>query len=857
MTNQLMILPLLDGMVPDGPIPEDSGSCSFAVRHEASGTRLYVKKISVPESPSNTDALLLAGVIKERVEADDYYLKEINELRNELSVFAALSKSDYLCGFLRFQVQPKESHPGYDLYLLSRRMVSLPEFLIQQPITKLQAASLAEDLCRGLTEIRNSGYIHRNLKPSNIFFDKNHFCIGDLGLVSVEAPNKALTRVKNPYFSAPEVSLNTQEMNATCDIYSVGLILYYLFNGGHLPFDEAGATAKSANQRRIHGEELPSPMYADYEMGRIISRACAFLPEDRYQSPEEMLKDLLDYKKSTPFTDDPLVPPLVTADYVQQPTTNVVLPEEAIAPENLAEIDSSSEDFIESFMPSSVEEEKRKKKSILPLIIPLILLFGGIAAAVYYFFYSAITVKSIEATDKGVDYITVEVDANSYELLTITCSCEANGHYEVRSCTSSQTFTGLSDSSIYTFTVAPSDWHYMKGASTCSSMTSGYTEISSFTAVDNDDGTATVNIQVSGPEPLSWNLAVSDGSGEEAYFSILDHSCVVTGLEPGVRYTFSILDAEGYNLRGSRSVEYQRELIVSATSITVESAEAGKIVVVWEADSDAEIEWTVQCSGSKGYSDTIVTTNRKATFLETPASSDYTITLINDCMAAPLITTAKISAGTIKDFAAKETDTCVHISWEFEGPETPEGWNLNYICESIGIDEVVKVTECSYDLKSYVPNAAYRFTISPADEALVDGDTICDFHTAGADPYTAHNFGGIYSVIFQRPSENWKIRNLSTYAPATLKAGTQYVYCIQPGNKPNNTAEEEPVSVMIVVRNADADPVYSSSYDTNYNALWDGKLFATEFTAPSEKGSYTVELYFNLGFVAKKSISVG
>ena len=72
----------------------------------------------------------------------------------------------------------------------------------------------------------------------------------------------------------------------SADVYSVGLVLYSLFNYGRLPFwPSAGAITPNARasalQKRMSDEAVTPPASADAELAAIILRALAFRTEDR------------------------------------------------------------------------------------------------------------------------------------------------------------------------------------------------------------------------------------------------------------------------------------------------------------------------------------------------------------------------------------------------------------------------------------------------------------------------------------------------------------------------------------------------------------------------------------------------
>ncbi len=96
---------------------------------------------------------------------------------------------------------------------------------------------------------------------------------------------------------APEVYGN-QPYGSKADQYSLGLVLYWLLNERRLPFVSLPPAVpkvseeREARERRFQGEPLPPPAYGSRELQRIVLKACAFDPQDRYETAEEMLRDL-------------------------------------------------------------------------------------------------------------------------------------------------------------------------------------------------------------------------------------------------------------------------------------------------------------------------------------------------------------------------------------------------------------------------------------------------------------------------------------------------------------------------------------------------------------------------------------
>ena len=206
--------------------------------------------------------------------------------------------------------EKRQTSDGKGTLILIRleEMRSLADLLTQFSLTRDETLRLGISVCRSLIRCRDFGYIYPNLKPENILFDRKGVCkLGDFGSFSCLEPAKSSIAFKRTqYYAAPEY-ITTGKINCTADTYSLGLVLYTLINRGRLPFTEPypqeltiGSFDRS-RENRIAGVAFPPPALYDEALCRIIGKACARKPEDRYLSPKQMLQDLESALAHEPF----------------------------------------------------------------------------------------------------------------------------------------------------------------------------------------------------------------------------------------------------------------------------------------------------------------------------------------------------------------------------------------------------------------------------------------------------------------------------------------------------------------------------------------------------------------------------
>lgn len=346
-----LVSPLLDHMtVVDSLTPHGSTAC-YILKKDGSNTKYFLKHISLPESESSIRALILAGAVANEDGAQEYYGRIAEDYRSELDALIRLSDSPNIANILGYQIEPKEAQVGYDVFILSRFRETLAAYTASNAMTNLHAINLGIDICNALIACRQGGYLFQNLKPENIYVDEQHrFQLGDLGLAATEDLQYA--SVPENYigcYTAPELCGISASLNLTADLYSLGLILYRIYNGNHAPFEDEETPEKAADQLRLSGRELPAPLYADYELAEIINKACAFHPENRYQTPEELQQALIQYMQRNSISDSLIVPPIVTDEKTELVTD--LEEEETATPLSATDVSRLDAAFIENFTP--------------------------------------------------------------------------------------------------------------------------------------------------------------------------------------------------------------------------------------------------------------------------------------------------------------------------------------------------------------------------------------------------------------------------------------------------------------------------------------------------------------------------
>ena len=310
MSEPRYISPMLDGFSLGQAISDHSGVECYPAMRDDSEKRYIVKRISLPASQVQVEALLLTGVYRDAQAVQSYYRELAQGVGEEARILDQLAGQRGFVPYQSCQIEPMEDGIGYEVYLLSRYRKTLDRFTRRNPMTHLGALNLGIDMCAALAVSREAGWLYVDLKPENIFlFGDQEYRIGDLGFVSMDSLQYAsLPDRYRSLYTAPEVADAYSSLNATMDTYALGLVLYQLYNEGKLPFDSA-ESRKAWLERLASGEPVEPPRCADQKMAEIITKACAYDPADRWQTPAEMGHALISYMQCNGADDVPIVPP--------------------------------------------------------------------------------------------------------------------------------------------------------------------------------------------------------------------------------------------------------------------------------------------------------------------------------------------------------------------------------------------------------------------------------------------------------------------------------------------------------------------------------------------------------------------
>lgn len=158
-----------------------------------------------------------------------------------------------------------------------------------------EAVEIMEQVAVGLSAAHREGIIHRDLKPGNIMRDRNgRVVVMDFGLarsIVGDGMTRTGAMLGTMEYMSPEQAQG-QELKASSDIFTIGLILYEMLTGA-TPFQAESAIASlliRMQQRAIPLSDVDKNIPGT--LSNIVAKCLEKDPAHRYQSAEELDADL-------------------------------------------------------------------------------------------------------------------------------------------------------------------------------------------------------------------------------------------------------------------------------------------------------------------------------------------------------------------------------------------------------------------------------------------------------------------------------------------------------------------------------------------------------------------------------------
>ena len=130
-----------------------------------------------------------------------------------------------------------EDHPRVVMEHLPGETISSAFFSGNyQAFDTQDAVNVARDIASALTYVHQQGYLHLDVKPSNVMYHDGRATLFDFSVAEEYSPDKTLRNdAGTTEYMAPEQTYR-REVGYSTDVFGLGVLFYRLLSGGALPY---------------------------------------------------------------------------------------------------------------------------------------------------------------------------------------------------------------------------------------------------------------------------------------------------------------------------------------------------------------------------------------------------------------------------------------------------------------------------------------------------------------------------------------------------------------------------------------------------------------------------------------------
>lgn len=184
----------------------------------------------------------------------------------EADFIESVKELDGVSNYLDVYVQDNQNKKTCDLYIFTEELTSLEELMKTKTFAEDEVVDFGIQMSEMLETLEAKNIFHGNISPKNIFVTADgRYKIG--GFTDFEG------KIADTSFVAPEVYKH-ENVDYTTDIYSVGIIMYAMCNGGKIPFESDSCDRKNACEERFSGKAVTAPSEGDEKLKSVIVIAC-------------------------------------------------------------------------------------------------------------------------------------------------------------------------------------------------------------------------------------------------------------------------------------------------------------------------------------------------------------------------------------------------------------------------------------------------------------------------------------------------------------------------------------------------------------------------------------------------------
>lgn len=225
------------------------------------------------------------------LQGEDYTVDDAEFLRKEADFLKKISQISNL-SYIDVFANNEPAKNRAELYIVTEDLHPLSEIIKTQSFSTEEIVDFGIQISAIIESLESKGVFHGNLTPENIFVTPN-------GKYKLGGFSDYESKISDMSFIAPEI-FRKENADFTTDIYSLGLIMYYMSNNHKLPFENEQNSSEKATEIRLSGKSLPAPQGENEKLKSVIVIACQPNNANRWKNAGNIKNALTSIRSELP-----------------------------------------------------------------------------------------------------------------------------------------------------------------------------------------------------------------------------------------------------------------------------------------------------------------------------------------------------------------------------------------------------------------------------------------------------------------------------------------------------------------------------------------------------------------------------
>lgn len=271
----------------------------------SSDNNCEIYKISTKDYDGTVVNALLRHI---SIYGDVYNDENVNYFEDEAAFINSVAKAGDCFNYIDTASTNEPIKEKYDFYIVTHDLKTLADIIKSKNFTDYEIIDFGIQMCSILELLEAKNIFHGNINPENIYVTSD-------GKYKLGGFSDCESKINNMSFVAPEI-FRKENADFTTDIYSLGIIMYYMCNNYKIPFESSTGSKNDAVNERFSGKQVYAPEHGSEKLKSVIIIACQYNNANRWKNAGNIKNALTSIKNefndNLPENNPVIIPPAST-----------------------------------------------------------------------------------------------------------------------------------------------------------------------------------------------------------------------------------------------------------------------------------------------------------------------------------------------------------------------------------------------------------------------------------------------------------------------------------------------------------------------------------------------------------------